>query len=198
MPTDAAVTLADAEREHVRGILRETGWVLGGPEGTAARLGLKCSTLYQKMKKLGISRLVAPQDGTEHAQAAEPGDELPGDRPCAAPWPVAYLVVWARRSKTATSCHSKRHSCHSAAGSLSRALRVAQPGQVGVVPPGANVFWAWMRSASVPVSTFLAQATRSSRNQSRACSQCRPLRLPEPGNVVAMTAAGKRGGAGRR
>ena len=54
-----------------------------------------------------------------------------------------------------------------------------------------------MRSAAVPVSTFLAQAARSSRNQSRACLRNRrPLRLPEPGRVVAMTAAGQGGGAG--
>jgi formate hydrogenlyase transcriptional activator len=51
-----AVTLADAEREHIFSALRETGWVLGGPEGAAARLGMKRSTLYKKMKKLGISR----------------------------------------------------------------------------------------------------------------------------------------------
>jgi formate hydrogenlyase transcriptional activator len=53
----AAVTLADAEREHILDALRETGGVLGGPEGAAARLGMKRSTLYKKMKKLGISRL---------------------------------------------------------------------------------------------------------------------------------------------
>jgi formate hydrogenlyase transcriptional activator len=56
-PASGAVTLADAEREHILGALRETGGVLGGPEGTAARLGMKRSTLYKKMKKLGISRL---------------------------------------------------------------------------------------------------------------------------------------------
>ena len=55
-PTAAAVTLADAEREHILGALRETGWVLGGPKGAAARLGMKRSTLQWKMKKLGISR----------------------------------------------------------------------------------------------------------------------------------------------
>jgi formate hydrogenlyase transcriptional activator len=55
-PASAAVSLADAEREHIRGVLRETGGVLGGPEGAAARLGMKRSTLYKKMKKLGISR----------------------------------------------------------------------------------------------------------------------------------------------
>jgi formate hydrogenlyase transcriptional activator len=52
-----AVTLADAERDHILGTLRETGGVLGGPEGAATRLGMKRSTLYKKMKKLGISRL---------------------------------------------------------------------------------------------------------------------------------------------
>jgi formate hydrogenlyase transcriptional activator len=56
-PAAAAVTLADAEREHILGALRETGWVVGGPKGAAARLGMKRSTLYKKMKKLGISRL---------------------------------------------------------------------------------------------------------------------------------------------
>ena len=38
------------------GILRETGWVLSGPEGAAARLGMKRTTLQSKMKKLSISR----------------------------------------------------------------------------------------------------------------------------------------------
>jgi formate hydrogenlyase transcriptional activator len=56
-PGAEAVTLAAAEREHILGALRETGWVLGGPKGAAARLGMKRSTLYKKMKKLGISRL---------------------------------------------------------------------------------------------------------------------------------------------
>ena len=49
-------TLADAEREHILGVLREAGWVLGGPNGAAARLGMKRSTLHWKLKKLGISR----------------------------------------------------------------------------------------------------------------------------------------------
>ncbi|HEV3083942.1 MAG TPA: sigma 54-interacting transcriptional regulator [Gemmataceae bacterium] len=56
VPAGEPVTLADAEREHILGVLRETGWVVGGPKGTAARLGMKRSTLQKKMKKLGISR----------------------------------------------------------------------------------------------------------------------------------------------
>jgi formate hydrogenlyase transcriptional activator len=53
----AAVSLADAEREHILGALRETGWVVSGPKGAAARLEMKRGTLQKKMKKLGISRL---------------------------------------------------------------------------------------------------------------------------------------------
>jgi formate hydrogenlyase transcriptional activator len=55
-PPTSRLTLADAEREHILGALRETGWVVGGPKGAAARLGMKRSMLYWKMKKLGISR----------------------------------------------------------------------------------------------------------------------------------------------
>jgi formate hydrogenlyase transcriptional activator len=55
-PVAAAVTLADAEREHIIGALRDTGWVVGGPKGAAARLGMKRATLQKKIKKLGISR----------------------------------------------------------------------------------------------------------------------------------------------
>jgi formate hydrogenlyase transcriptional activator len=50
-----AVTLADAEREHIVGALRETDWVVGGPKGAAARLGMKRSSLQNKMRKLGIT-----------------------------------------------------------------------------------------------------------------------------------------------
>jgi formate hydrogenlyase transcriptional activator len=55
-PVAVPVTLADAERAHILGILRETGWVVSGPRGAAARLGMKRATLQNKMRKLGISR----------------------------------------------------------------------------------------------------------------------------------------------
>jgi formate hydrogenlyase transcriptional activator len=59
-PTPAATpgTLADAERGHILSVLRETGWALGGPNGAAARLGMKRTTLQSRMKKLGITRPV--------------------------------------------------------------------------------------------------------------------------------------------
>jgi formate hydrogenlyase transcriptional activator len=56
VPASATLTLADAERDHILGALRETSWVLGGPNGAAARLAMKRTTLQSKMKKLGISR----------------------------------------------------------------------------------------------------------------------------------------------
>ena len=54
-------TLADANRAHIVSALRETSWVIGGPNGAAARLGLNRTTLIAKMRKLGISRETARQ-----------------------------------------------------------------------------------------------------------------------------------------
>jgi len=51
-----AITLEQAERDHIRKILEQTRWVVAGPNGAAARLGMKRSTLYFRMQKLGISR----------------------------------------------------------------------------------------------------------------------------------------------
>jgi len=52
-----AITLEDAEREHIIKILEQARWVVSGPNGAAARLGIKRSTLYFRMQKLGISRI---------------------------------------------------------------------------------------------------------------------------------------------
>jgi formate hydrogenlyase transcriptional activator len=49
-------TLADVEREHIRATLKETKWILSGPRGAATLLGMNRSTLYFRMKKLGIVR----------------------------------------------------------------------------------------------------------------------------------------------
>jgi formate hydrogenlyase transcriptional activator len=53
----ATTTLQDAERTHILKILEQTRGVVSGPSGAAARLGMKRSTLYFRMQKLGISRL---------------------------------------------------------------------------------------------------------------------------------------------
>ena len=52
----ASQTLQDAERQQILRVLRETKWTIGGPDGAAARLGLKRTTLTSKLKKLGLSR----------------------------------------------------------------------------------------------------------------------------------------------
>jgi len=52
-------TLRDAEREHILRGLAETNWILGGTKGAAARLGLKRTTLFSMMQRLGISRAQA-------------------------------------------------------------------------------------------------------------------------------------------
>ena len=54
--TGALTTLEEAEREHILRALRESKWVVGGPAGAAARLGLKRTTLQSRMQKLGIAR----------------------------------------------------------------------------------------------------------------------------------------------
>ena len=51
-----AITLEEAERDHILKTLEQTRWVVAGPNGAAARLGIKRSTLYFRMQKLGISR----------------------------------------------------------------------------------------------------------------------------------------------
>jgi formate hydrogenlyase transcriptional activator len=48
-------TLVEAERAHITATLRETNWVVGGPRGAAARLGLPRTTLMARMQRLGIS-----------------------------------------------------------------------------------------------------------------------------------------------
>src|ERR1700752_1851485 len=55
---DRQQTLEEVERNHILATLKETRWVLSGPRGAAIRLGLNRSTLYFRMKKLGITRSV--------------------------------------------------------------------------------------------------------------------------------------------
>jgi formate hydrogenlyase transcriptional activator len=52
----ALTTLDEAERVHILRALQECKWVVGGPAGAAARLGLKRTTLQSRMLKLGIQR----------------------------------------------------------------------------------------------------------------------------------------------
>ena len=56
VPLMPPATMSDGDREHIIKILRDTGGVLGGPNGAASRLGMKRTTLQYKIKKLGITR----------------------------------------------------------------------------------------------------------------------------------------------
>jgi formate hydrogenlyase transcriptional activator len=65
-------TLADAEREHISAILRETKGVVGGPYGAAAQLGMPRTTLIARMQRLGIS------GGATRSRSAHAGPGLGG------------------------------------------------------------------------------------------------------------------------
>ena len=55
-------TLIDSERALILRTLEAVGWVIGGRDGAAARLGLKRTTLIYKMQRLGISRPTVDSD----------------------------------------------------------------------------------------------------------------------------------------
>ncbi len=48
-------TLEDKVRQEILAACQRANWKLGGPRGAAARLGLKRTTLFYKMKRLGIA-----------------------------------------------------------------------------------------------------------------------------------------------
>ena len=72
--TPAATTLRDSERMLILRTLEAVGWVIGGPKGAAAKLGLKRTTLIHKMQKLGIFR--PPLQDSSNGVGPEP--EEPG------------------------------------------------------------------------------------------------------------------------
>jgi len=55
-PVPSMLTLEEAERQHILRALDETQWMIGGPRGAAARLGIKRTTLQSRMQKLGIHK----------------------------------------------------------------------------------------------------------------------------------------------
>jgi formate hydrogenlyase transcriptional activator len=54
-PEIANPTLQDKVRREILAACQHANWKLGGPRGAAARLGLKRTTLFYKMKRLGIA-----------------------------------------------------------------------------------------------------------------------------------------------
>jgi formate hydrogenlyase transcriptional activator len=75
-------TLAEAERSHILGVLRQTNGVISGPHGAALRLGLPRTTLMSRMQKLGIVQrrtCVGECVGDWQTLQPETQSEQPGD-----------------------------------------------------------------------------------------------------------------------
>ncbi len=68
------VTLEQAESSHILQTLRQTGGVVGGQGGAAAKLGLPRTTLIAKMKRLGIN-LTQSSASQVGAAASAPGSD---------------------------------------------------------------------------------------------------------------------------
>ncbi len=78
LPRPAAITvrtLADAERAHIIGTLRETNGVVGGKSGAAARLGLPRTTHIARMQRLGLM----PQSERHGALGLNDSDSPPAN-----------------------------------------------------------------------------------------------------------------------
>jgi len=69
-----STTLKEIGRALILQALEDAGWMIGGPEGAAVKLGLKRTTLFYKMKKLGIGRPIrgertrTPLEVLEHVE----------------------------------------------------------------------------------------------------------------------------------
>jgi transcriptional regulator with GAF, ATPase, and Fis domain len=62
-------TLEDSDRALILETLEQTRWLVGGPHGAAAKLGLKRTTLIAIMRRLDISRPIH-QEGTDERRIA--------------------------------------------------------------------------------------------------------------------------------
>jgi formate hydrogenlyase transcriptional activator len=71
----SSMTLEDSDRALIVDTLEQAGWIVGGPRGAAAKLGLKRTTLLAKMRRLGISRPI-PQEGTSIPGVAQEDTQI--------------------------------------------------------------------------------------------------------------------------
>jgi len=74
-PSLSAMNWEDSDRALVMQTLEQTGWIVGGPRGAAAKLGLKRTTLLAKMRRLGISRPIS-EEGTRLPGVAREDAEI--------------------------------------------------------------------------------------------------------------------------
>jgi formate hydrogenlyase transcriptional activator len=68
-------TLEGVERAHVTRVLEETRWVIGGPRGAAARLGVKRTTLQSMLKRFGLPLPREAAKSAFHRHANRPRPE---------------------------------------------------------------------------------------------------------------------------
>jgi formate hydrogenlyase transcriptional activator len=71
----SSVTLEDSDRALILKTLEQTRWLVGGPHGAAAKLGLKRTTLIAIMRRLGIARPNS-QEGTDGVGVAQEGAQI--------------------------------------------------------------------------------------------------------------------------
>jgi transcriptional regulator with GAF, ATPase, and Fis domain len=69
------MTLEDSDHALIVETLEQAGWIVGGPRGAAAKLGLKRTTLLAKMRRMGISRPI-DQEGTDARGGAREGAQI--------------------------------------------------------------------------------------------------------------------------
>src|SRR5262249_56249496 len=88
-------TLKGVQRAYIARVLEETDWVIAGPRGAAARLGLKRTTLQALLRRLGLSRPrddggaeLDGQKGSAGAWAWAAGRSRGAGRTCATPGPT--------------------------------------------------------------------------------------------------------------
>jgi transcriptional regulator with GAF, ATPase, and Fis domain len=73
----SSMTLEDSNSALILKTLEQAGWIVGGPRGAAAKLGLKRTTLLAKMRRLGISRPIL-QEGTSVPGVAQESAQIWG------------------------------------------------------------------------------------------------------------------------
>ena len=70
--SDATATLEENERLHILQTLEKTGWKVRGHGGAAESLNINYSTLFYRMKKLGIKRPPHLKKGRKKADPKPP------------------------------------------------------------------------------------------------------------------------------
>jgi hypothetical protein len=112
------VTLRDFERALILQTLEGCSWVVGGPNGAAARLGLKRTTLYQRIKRMGIK----PPSTIRHADAQRPdrGSVANGRRMSPDVQHVPLRLHHRRRIRACSHPEETAHGVESAALTISK------------------------------------------------------------------------------